>query len=248
MSHLSTALLIGQLKGREQQLAFLRQIEDQYANTRQADSERPLTRIDGSRAGDDRIVYDKGGWAAWMMMQLVGREPMLRGSRDFIEAWRDSRDHAVLQDYLAHMRRYAPDSTTYDTFVKQWYWDVVVPEYRVSDARAVKRGGGWEVRARVRNAGTGRMPVQIAAVRGVRFADAGKKEEPWRDARASVVLGPKETREVVILCSFEPERVVADPDFKVLQLERQKATSRVEVEKRTPADPPVRAAAAHTRD
>ncbi len=245
MSHFSTALLVGQLKGREQQLAFLRQIEDQYANTRQADSERPLTRIDESRAGDGRIVYDKGGWVAWMMMRLVGRESMLRGSRDFIAAWRDSRDHAVLQDYLAHMRRYAPDSTAYDAFVQQWYWEVVVPEYRVSAARAVKRGDVWEVRARVRNAGTGRMPVQIAVVRGVRFADAGKQQEPWRDARATVVLGPKESGEIVVRCGFEPERVVVDPDFEVLQLERQKATARVDLEKEAVAGPPAAAPVRH---
>jgi ABC-2 type transport system permease protein len=244
MAHFSTALLVGQLKGRQQQLAFLRQIEDHYANTRQADSERPLTRVDGSRTGDNLIIYDKGGWVAWMMMRLVGREPMLRGSRDFIAEWRDRRDHAVLQDYLAHMRRYAPDSTAYDAFVKQWYWEVVVPEYRVSNARAVKRGSVWEVRARVRNAGTSRMPVQIAAVRGVRFADAKKKEQPWRDVRATVVLGPKEIREVVVRCTFEPERVVVDPDFEVLQLERQKATAKVEVEKKAPTGPPVHAATA----
>lgn len=228
LAHFSTALLIGQLKGTQQQLAFLRQIEDQYANTRRADAERPLVRVDGSRRGDNRIVYDKGGWTAWMMMQLVGREPMLAGLRDFIAAWRDRDDHPVLQDWLAHMRGYAPDTTAYDAYARQWYWDVVVPEYRLSDARAVRRGGAWEVRATVRNAGSGTMPVEIAAVRGVRFADAKKKEEPWRDARATVTLGPKQTRSVVIRCGFEPERLVADPDFRVLQLERQKATTKVE--------------------
>jgi len=62
--------------------------------------------------------------------------------------------------------------------------------------------------------------------------------------RSTVVLGPKEIREIVVRCNFEPERVVVDPDFEVLQLERQKATAKVEVEKKTPAGLPVRAAAA----
>ncbi len=229
MAHFSTILLIGQVKGRQQQFAFLRQIEDQYANTRRADAERALARVDGSRPADGLIIYDKGGWTAWMMMQLIGRERMLAGLRDFIAAWRDRQDdHPVLQDYLAHLRRYAPDTTAYDAYVRQWYWDVVVPEYRLSDARAVRRGGAWEVRGVVRNAGSGTMPVEIAAVRGVRFADVKQGEEPWRDARATVVLGPKQSRTVVIRCGFVPERLIADPDFRVLQLERQKATTRIE--------------------
>ena len=40
--------------------------------------------MDGSRRGDNRIIYDKGGWIAWMMLRLMGREPMLAGLRDFI--------------------------------------------------------------------------------------------------------------------------------------------------------------------
>jgi aminopeptidase N len=230
MAHFSTALLVGEVKGLQEQLAFLRMIEYAYANTRQADSERPLTRIDGSRAGDSQIVYDKGGWTAWMMMHLIGRERMLEGLRDFIADWRDSRDHPVLQDYLAHLREYAPDSAAYDAFVDQWYWDVVVPEYRLSDARARARGDVFEVRAKARNAGTGTMPVEVAAVRGRRFADPEEQEEPWREARATVVLGPGETRDVVLHCDFEPERLIMDPDFRVLQLERSKATTNVVIE------------------
>jgi hypothetical protein len=249
LSHFSTILLVGQVKGPEQQMAFLRLIEDTYANVRQPDSERPLTRVDGSRAGDRDIVYDKGGWTAWMMMQLVGRERMLAGLRDFIAAWRDQRDHPMLQDYLAHLRRYAPDTTAYDAFVRQWYGEVVVPEYRLSEARAVRRDRAWEVRALVRNAGTGTMPVEVAAVRGVRFPDPKRrgKVEPWREARTSVVLGPKQAARIVIRCDFEPERLVADPDFRVLQLERQKATAKIERAPGGRGAPPQAAAQARSR-
>ena len=231
MAHFSTILLTEQVKGLEQRLAFCKQIENRYANTRQADSERPLTRIDGARKGDAQIIYDKGGFAAWMMLQLIGREHMLAGCREFIAAWRDSVDHPVMQDWLAAMRMHAPDTTVYDAFVKQWYWDVVVPEYRFRDARATKQGGVWEVRAKVMNAGTGVMPVTIAAVRGERFPDPKTRGEAWRESRAVVTLGPKQEREVVIRCGFEPERLIADPDAQVLQLERSKATAKVNVAK-----------------
>jgi hypothetical protein len=95
----------------------------------------------------------------------------------------------------------------------------------------VPAGGRWVVRARIRNAGTGTMPVEVAAVRGLRFSDPKQREEPYRDARVTVNLGPQETQTAVIACDFEPERVLADPDFKVLQLERNKATAKVTVER-----------------
>jgi hypothetical protein len=204
-----------------------------YARIRRADAERPLTRIDGSRPGDSNIIYDKGGYAAWMMMRLIGREPMLTGLREFIALYRENPDHPVLQDYLAVMRRHAADTTAFDAFTKQWYFDVVVPEYRLSDAKAVKQGAEWIVHAKIRNAGTSTMPVEVAAARGKRFGDLKKKEEPYLDARTTVVLGPKQSREVVIRCAFEPERVLADPDLMVLQLERNKATAKVEIDKTT---------------
>jgi len=59
-----------------------------------------------------------------------------------------------------------------------------------------------------------------------------------------VVLGPKQAARIVIRCGFEPERLVADPDFRVLQLERPKATAKVELGPGLRAAVPARAQAA----
>ncbi|HYM80170.1 MAG TPA: hypothetical protein VEY91_02020, partial [Candidatus Limnocylindria bacterium] len=85
-------------------------------------------------------------------------------------------------------------------------------------------GAGWRVRATVRNDGTGKMALDVAAVRGERWEKDGSPAKGYRDARSQTVLGPKETREIEIRSDFEPERVVVDPDFTVLQLERKNAT------------------------
>ena len=79
----------------------------------------------------------------------------------------------------------------------------------------------------IKNAGTSRMPVELAAVRGERFDDKGKPKPGYRDARAKVVLGPGEVRKVEIVCGFQPERVVADPDVQVLQLRRKAAVAKL---------------------
>jgi len=266
MSHFSTILLMEQMKGLRGRIEFCKKIESQYGDRRQVDSEKPLVQIDGSREGDETVTYDKGGWVFWMLLNRMGRDQDLAGLRTFIRKYENGPDHPVLQDFVATMRELALDKESYGEFVEQWFFEVVVPEYRLEDAAKTRvvglraaddglgRGDAWEVRVRVRNAGTGRMPVEIAAARGERFPDEEEDEpgapenaldtspgtvqaaapsearpEPvqrYEDARTTITLGAGESQEVVIRCDFEPERVLVDPDALVLQLQRKLAVHR----------------------
>ena len=84
---------------------------------------------------------------------------------------------------------------------------------------------------RIHNKGSGRMTVEIAAARGERFADDGDvalagtstSEASYREARTTVTLGTGQSETVTIECDFEPERLVVDPDVRVLQLNRDAA-------------------------
>jgi ABC-2 type transport system permease protein len=211
MSHFSTLLLMEQVKGPRARMELARRLEERYGDERRVDAERPLVRTDDSRPGDQTVTYDKGGWVFWMLMRHMGRDRTLAGLRRFIHDWADNPDHPVLQDFLATMRPFAADPAAFDAFAKQWFHQVVVPEYELSEARRTKEGTGWRVSVKIRNAGTGRMPVQVAAVRD------------QRDARTTVTLGAGEEATVSILCPFQPERVVVDPDVEVLQLRRKAA-------------------------
>jgi hypothetical protein len=252
MSHFASALLIDQVKGPRSRIEFLKHIEDQYGESRVVDSERPLVKLDGSRDGDETVTYDKGGWVFWMLLNEMGRERALEGCRDFIRRYEKGPDHPVLQDFIAVMREHASDSGAFDAFVEQWFFQVVVPEYRLADAtKTAADGGAWDVRVRVQNVGTGRMPVEIAAVRGERFPEADEDAPPsaqptvddanvvsaaepvssepdtekaWRESRTTITLGPGESQEVTVRCPFDPERVMVDPDALVLQLRRKLAT------------------------
>lgn len=227
MSHFSTALLTEQVKGPLARMEFLKRIEEHYGDERRADAERPLVRIDRSREGDRTVTYDKGGWVFWMIYQHLGRERALAGLRQFIADWGNGPDFPVLQDFTAAMRPFAADPAAYDAFVRQWFHQVVVPEYRLSGAKATAESGGkgWKVTVRVKNAGSGRMPVDVAAVQGERFTATGAPRRAYREARRSVVLGAGEEKTVEIPCSFRPERLVVDPDVKVLQLRRKAAVA-----------------------
>ena len=258
MAHYSTVLLHEQVYGDRYRIEFTKRLEEQYGDGRFVDSELPLVKMDGTRPGDGVVTYEKGGWVMWMLHQHMGRENTLAGFSALIEKYLDATDFPVLQDMLAVMRDFAPDTTAFDDFAEQWFHDVVLPEYEFSDV-TVEAGGGvaadeeagaqedvvgaadqdagtggtWIVRGTLRNVGTGRMRVQVAATAGERWSDEdddGSRtvvSDDYREARAEVVLGAGESARFEISTDFAPERVLVDPDVMVLQLNREFAVEEV---------------------
>jgi ABC-2 type transport system permease protein len=226
-SHFSTILLVEQTKGLQARIDFCKRIEASYGRSRQMDSERPLVKIDGEKPGDTTVTYDKGGWAFWMLLNHMGRDQALAGIQAFMKAYQGNPDHPVLQDFIASMRPFAADKTAFDAFTHQWFFEVVVPEYKLHDAKKTARGELWEASVRVENDGSGEMPVEVAATRGERFNKDGSASPDYTDARTTVVLSKGGSKDVVIRCPFEPERIVVDPDAKVLQLRRKNAVAKL---------------------
>ena len=241
MAHFSTALLFEQVKGEYQRQEFMKKIENIYSERRRKDSERPLYLIDGTKPGDTTVTYDRGGWVFWMLLQHMGRERGLAGYRDFIHRYSVGPDHALMQDFVDVMREHAADVDAFDAFVGEWIFDTQVPEYKLREVELNAQEGHWEVSFAVENKGTSTMPVTISAERGVRFAEhkkdlgapqavreahASGEEDRFRETRLTFVLGPGERREGSLRMEFEPERLVVDPDVRVLQLNRDQALHR----------------------
>jgi hypothetical protein len=226
MAHFSAILLFEQVRGEKERRELCKRLERDYTEHRQVDSEKPLARTLGEKSTDVPVIYDKGGWVFWMLHRLMGREASLEGIQDFLRRYVDSRDFPVLQDYVRVLREHVRDLDAFDAFVQQWFFEVVLPEYRITEAQRAARnegvGGGWVVTATVENVGTGRMPVQVAA------GGSGGPEEGAGEARVPLTLGAGERGEVEIPCDFEPERLVVDPDVEVLMLGREEATRRLQ--------------------
>jgi ABC-2 type transport system permease protein len=222
-SHFATILLVEQIKGLNARIDFCKRLEASYARDRQSDSERPLVKITGERPGDTTVTYDKGGWVFWMLSNEMGREKALAGMQAFIKAYHGNSDHPVLQDFLTSMRPFATDAAAFDAFTHQWFFEVVVPEYHLREQKKSHEGEHWKVQVKVENAGAGVMPVEVAATRGERFAKDGTPSPDYREARTTVTLGKGETQDASITCPFDPERIVVDPDAKVLQVRRKSA-------------------------
>ena len=223
MAHFSTLLLFEQLEGPAARRELARRFEESYGERRRKDAERPLVELDGSQPGDGVATYEKGGWVFWMLLRQMGRERMLAGLRAFLADYADNPDHPLLQDLLATLRPFARDPLAFDAFARQWFFDVVLPEYRFRDAERQRRADGtWLASATLTNVGTGDLEVEVAAVRGERSA---KQEDGYEESRSRVTLGAGESRRVAIACAFEPERLLVDPDVEVLMLSRKRAVA-----------------------
>ena len=232
MAHFSTLLLFDKVKGPRGRMEFAKGLESRYNDRRRVDDERPMYDVDGKKDSDETVIYDRGGWFFWMLYDMMGHDRALAGYRNFIQTWSVSRDHPALEDFVAAMRPYAPDPAAYDAFVKEWCEDKAMPEYRIAGAKKAKAGDGYDVTVTVRNDGTGTMPIEVAAVSGERWKSktAGAKETyevnpSYHDARGTVTLAAGESKTVSIHCPFAPEKVVVDPDIRVLQLQRKQAVA-----------------------
>ncbi|MGE5178817.1 MAG: ABC transporter permease/M1 family aminopeptidase [Bacteroidota bacterium] len=243
MAHFSTMLLFDQVLGPRERMEFAKGVESRYGDRRRVDDERPMYDIDGKRASDETVVYDRGGWVFWMLYDYLGHDRALAGYRAFCREWSVSRDHPALQDLVLAMRPYAADPVKYDAFAKQWFEEKAMPEYRVENAAKRKIGSGYDVTAVVRNVGTGTMPVEIAATAGERWkkpappassgaaasSDAARllaEQDPsYREARTLVTLAAGESKRVTVHCAFLPKQIVVDPDVRVLQLRRKQAVA-----------------------
>lgn len=229
-SHYAALKLIEQLEGPAVRMEIAKRLEERYAKDRRVDSEQPLVKLDNTREGDNTVLYDKGGWVFWMLEDLMGREAMHAGIQAFLRQYMTDADHPVLQDFTATLRPFAPDAAAYDAFVRQWFHEVHVPEYRLSAASVKQEGARWVATVTVENRGSGRMPVEVAAVKGERFPARTEEEAAkgpatqspdYREARTRVVLGAGEKAQVMVRADFPPTRWVVDPDVRVLQLRRE---------------------------
>ena len=240
MSHFSTMLLFDQVMGARERMEFMKGLESRYGDRRRVDDERPMYDVDGKREADETVIYDRGGWAFWMLYDYLGHDRALAGYREFFRTWSVSRDHPALQDIILAMRPYAADPVAYDAFVKQWFEDKAMPEYRVVKAVKSKNGTGYDVAATITNRGSGTMPVEIAATLGERWEKPEKAaakldsksvfahtkpNKAYREARQTVTLAAGESKTVTIHCGFTPDKLVVDPDVRVLQLRRKQAVA-----------------------
>ena len=228
MAHFSTILLCEQVKGLRQRIEFCKRIEESYGET-------PAQGLREAAGQDRRLAARRhhghlrqGRLGLLDAAATHGPGTRVAGVARLHRPIPPESGSSGAPGLRRHDAAVRPDPEAYDAFVKQWFFEVVLPEYRLSEARLVQlhdtaTAGAWEVTVRVKNAGTGRMAIEMAAAGGERFDKDGQVSADYHDARETVTLGAGESTDVTIRCDFKPDRVLVDPDALVFQLLRKLA-------------------------
>ena len=233
MANYSAALLVEKMRGAKTRRALMTKFEREYVQQRNPDRERPLHKVDGSRPGDNTLVYNRGGWVFFMLMEEMGRERMLKGLREFILKFKDGPDFPLIEDMVESLRPHAADPQAFDTFVNQWLLGKVLPEFTLGAIRhEADSRGHHTVTGTITNTGTGTLRVDVTAIPPAGKDDADSMDEQGEKPRApgsqqTVTLGPGQTVPWKLATEFKPAEVVVDPDVKVLQMARKLAKARV---------------------
>ena len=221
LANYSAIILMDKVIGEEARMGLTKQLEFDYVRNRQGDDERPLVKIDGRRATDQSITYSRGGWVFWMLSNLMGRDQLNKGLAELIQKFpAGSPDSPLLEDLIEIVRAHAPDKSAYDQFINQWVKGSVIPDLQWLDVKLTKLGEkDYQVTGKLKNSGTGTVMVAIATTTGERFKKKNSVSETKSDyqtASQMVKIEAGQSSDFSIQSSFTPEKVVFDPDFKLL--------------------------------
>jgi aminopeptidase N len=144
----------------------------------------------------DDVVYEKGSWVLKMLEHRVGREAM----DDLLRAWFAAHrfKSATTADFVKHAETKTGQSL--DRFFADWIYGSGHPEIRAKATRVDDRTVEVTVE-QVQKTGLFELPVEIEIGQGA------------QSARVVVSLKNK-TATARVAASFDPARIVVDPDEK----------------------------------
>ena len=137
-----------------------------------------------------------------MLLNHMGRDRALQGIQAFIKTYHGNRRSPRAPGLSSRsMRAFAPDPAAFDEFTRQWFFEVVLPEYRLHEPRKTREGEALEgdrpARER-RNGNHARRGRRRSAASG--STSRARPLRDYREARATATLGKGESQELTIFC------------------------------------------------
>jgi hypothetical protein len=148
------------------------------------------------------VVYAKGAFVLHMLRFVVGNDAFRKTLQTYAVTHRSR--SVRLEDFVQVASEVAGQDLGW--FFQQWIHERVLPDYAVGDVSSAPAEGGFRTTARVRNLGSGTMPVEVLFE-----TDGGERVIQRAEIR---------TRSETVLTVVTPRpvrRVEADPEKWILQ-------------------------------
>ncbi|MBL7194437.1 MAG: hypothetical protein ISS73_10830, partial [Pirellulales bacterium] len=142
---------------------------------------------------------------------------------DFVDTWRngvetpEGLDFPLIEDLLESLRPHAPDQEAFDRFTNEWMLERALPSLELREADVQPDGDGYRVTATLANTGTGTADVTVR-VEGKAPAD----DQPAASADVTEGISDDSDSPVDLWVSFEPVRLLVDPDVELLHAGRRR--------------------------
>ncbi len=213
LANYSSLVMAERYEGADKREQLFEDYEDRYLRRRDPNEEQPLALVDGTRRGDEALMYNRGGIVFYMLHHILGEERMYAGLGEFIRRFSFQADHPTITDLARVFTELYPET---EPLFSQYVFGKSIPnpQYTVV-SREETADGHWRVPFALENRGSGELDLVVAA-------SAGKREEgTYAEARTTVMLRGGRPVDGEIVCDFEPERIEIDPDRSVLLQERK---------------------------
>lgn len=149
------------------------------------------------------VVYAKGSFVLHMLRFVIGDEAFRKTLQTYATGYRSQ--SVRVEDFVRVASEVAGRDLTW--FFQQWIHERVLPDYAVADVASAPAEGGIRTTARIRNLGTGTMPVDVLFEMDGNERVVQRVEVRTRSEATVSVVTPRPVR-----------RVEVDPDKWVLQV------------------------------
>jgi len=195
-------MTVEKILGRE---AFRRELdEDRAWYLRASRSDRALGSYTWINRGPEypAVIYAKGAFILHMLRFVVGNETFQRILKTYATRFRGQ--SVRVDDFARTASEVAGRDLTW--YFQQWIYDRVLPDYAITDITSAPAENGFRSTVRVRNAGSGRMPLDVLL-----------ELEGGERVTRRVEVGSSTTVEVTETTPRRIIRAEADPEKWLLQ-------------------------------
>jgi aminopeptidase N len=147
------------------------------------------------------VSYAKSPYVLNMLRYVMGDQAFFKAFQTYIDEYKFR--GASIDDFVRVFTKAADSDISW--FFDEWIYGICLPDYAFENVEVREGGELFMINGKVKNLGTGKMPVIIQA------------ESEDKQTRKTIWIGSEESVDFKLQTNFPPELLEIDPDKEILQ-------------------------------